>query len=55
MICLQNDNVADYSWITPDQYNDQHSSLKAGYGSFVPAGDQSSIAQETTSWQGSCP
>jgi hypothetical protein len=42
---LQNDKVADYSWITPDQYNDQHSSLKAGYGSFVPASDQSSIAQ----------
>ena len=42
---LQNDKVADYNWITPDQYNDQHSSLKAGYGSFVPASDQSSIAQ----------
>jgi len=42
---LQNDTVADYNWITPDQYNDQHSALTAGYGSFVPASDQSSIAQ----------
>jgi hypothetical protein len=42
---LQSDTVADYTWITPDQYNDQHSSLKAGYGFFVPATDQSSIAQ----------
>jgi hypothetical protein len=42
---LQNNKVADYNWITPDQYNDQHSSLSAGYGSFVPASDQSSIAQ----------
>jgi hypothetical protein len=42
---LQNDKVADYNWITPDQYNDQHSALKAGYGAFVPASDQSSIAQ----------
>jgi hypothetical protein len=44
-IDLQNDTVADYNWITPDQYNDQHSALTAGYGSFVPASDQSSIAQ----------
>jgi phosphatidylinositol-3-phosphatase len=42
---LQNDAVADYNWITPDQYNDQHSALSAGYGSFVPASDQSSIAE----------
>jgi phosphatidylinositol-3-phosphatase len=42
---LQNDAVADYNWITPDQYNDQHSALSAGYGSFVPASDQSSVAR----------
>jgi hypothetical protein len=42
---LQGDNVADYNWITPDQYNDQHSALNAGYGVYVPASDQSSIAQ----------
>ena len=33
---LQNDDVADYSWITPNQYNDQHSALTNGYGG--PAG-----------------
>jgi phosphatidylinositol-3-phosphatase len=42
---LQNDTVADYNWITPDQFNDQHTKLTAGYGSFVPASDQSAIAQ----------
>jgi hypothetical protein len=42
---LQNHNVADYTWITPDQYNDQHSALSAGYGVYTPASDQSSIAQ----------
>jgi hypothetical protein len=42
---LQGDKVADYTWITPDQYNDQHSALSAGYGVYVPASDESSIAQ----------
>jgi hypothetical protein len=42
---LQNGNVADYNWITPNQYNDQHSALDAGYGAFTPASDESSIAQ----------
>ena len=42
---LQSNRVADYNWITPDQYNDQHTKLTAGYGSFVPASDQSAIAQ----------
>src|SRR5215471_18709399 len=42
---LQNGNVADYNWITPNQYNDQHSALNGGYGVFTPASDQSSIAQ----------
>jgi hypothetical protein len=42
---LQGDHVADYTWITPDQYNDQHSALSAGYGVYTPASDQSSIAQ----------
>ena len=40
---LQNNSVADYNWISPDQYNDQHSALSAGYGSFT--GDQASIAE----------
>jgi hypothetical protein len=42
---LQANTVADYNWITPDQYNDQHSALSAGYGVYTPASDQSSIAQ----------
>jgi hypothetical protein len=41
---LQSNDVADYTWITPDQYNDQHSSLSTGYGIY-PAGDQAAVAQ----------
>lgn len=33
------------TWITPDQYNDQHAKLTAGYGVVTPATDQSAIAQ----------
>jgi hypothetical protein len=35
--------VGQYNWITPDQYNDQHSSLHGGFNGFT--GDQASIAQ----------
>ena len=28
---LANNTVADYNWITPNQYNDQHSALSAGF------------------------
>jgi len=42
---LQSGNLADYTWITPNQFNDQHTRLSAGYGKFVPATDQSAIAQ----------
>jgi phosphatidylinositol-3-phosphatase len=42
---LQNNTVADYNWITPDQYNEQHSALSAGYGSYVPSSDQSAVAE----------
>jgi hypothetical protein len=42
---LQRDDLADYTWITPNQYNDQHSRLAGGYGFYVPASDQSAIAQ----------
>ena len=42
---LQSNKLADYNWITPDQYNDQHTKLTAGYGVFTPATDQSAIAQ----------
>jgi hypothetical protein len=41
---LQNNDVADYNWISPNQYNDQHSILKTGYGSFGVT-DQADIAQ----------
>jgi hypothetical protein len=40
---LRSNDVADYSWITPDQYNDQHSPLQTGYG--IYSGDQAAIAQ----------
>ncbi len=45
---LQNDAVADYNWITPNQYNDMHTSLSNGYGG--PSGapvkdDRARIAQ----------
>jgi phosphatidylinositol-3-phosphatase len=42
---LQSNHLADYTWITPNQFNDQHTKLSAGYGMFVPASDQSAIAQ----------
>jgi hypothetical protein len=42
---LQSGDLADYTWITPNQFNDQHSKLSAGYGLFTPATDQSAIAQ----------
>ena len=39
--------VGRYNWITPDQYNDQHSSLNGGftYKGTAFTGDQASIAQ----------
>jgi len=40
---LANDTVADYNWITPDQYNDMHTALKAGYNGLT--GDAANIAQ----------
>jgi phosphatidylinositol-3-phosphatase len=42
---LQSNRLADYTWISPNQFNDQHTKLSAGYGKFVPASDQSAIAQ----------
>ncbi|HTM04592.1 MAG TPA: alkaline phosphatase family protein [Vicinamibacterales bacterium] len=38
---LQNDTVADYNWITPNQFNDMHTTLSNGYGgpSGAPAKD----------------
>ena len=41
---LQSGDLADYTWITPDQFNDQHSILKLGYGS-LGVTNQAAIAQ----------
>jgi hypothetical protein len=43
MIDLANDQVADYNWITPDQYNDMHTSLTGGYKGLT--GDSANIKQ----------
>jgi len=38
---LVNNRVADYNWITPDQYNDQHSGLNSGFAGLT--GDAAQI------------
>ena len=38
---LDNNRVADYVWITPDQFNDQHSGLTAGFAGLT--GDSGQI------------
>lgn len=38
---LANNRVADYNWITPDQYNDQHSGLTGGFAGLT--GDAAQI------------
>lgn len=38
---LANNHVANYNWITPDQYNEMHSSLTAGFAGLT--GDASNI------------
>ena len=40
---LDENDVADYNWITPDQYNDMHSTLSGGYKGL--AGDSANIKQ----------
>ncbi len=40
---LDNDTVADYNWITPNQYNDMHTSLTGGYKGLT--GDAANIKQ----------
>jgi phosphatidylinositol-3-phosphatase len=44
---LTNNTVAQYNWITPDQYNDMHSNLTGGftYHGVTYTGDQASVAQ----------
>jgi hypothetical protein len=40
---LAENRVADYNWITPDQYNDMHTSLSGGYKGLT--GDAANIKQ----------
>ena len=40
---LANNTVAQYNWITPNQFNDQHSALKGGFQGLT--GDAANIAQ----------
>ena len=40
---LANNAVAEYNWITPDQFNDQHTALKNGFMGLT--GDAANIAQ----------
>jgi hypothetical protein len=40
---LANNTVADYNWITPNQYNDMHTALSAGYKGLT--GDAAKIRQ----------
>jgi len=42
---LQSDRLADYTWITPNQFNDMHTSLTNGYGRFPSSDDGAKIAQ----------
>jgi hypothetical protein len=41
---LAHNTVADYNWITPDQYNDQHSTLANGYGQYPNSPSTSDFA-----------
>jgi hypothetical protein len=43
MTDLANGTVADYNWITPNQYNDMHTALNAGYKGLT--GDSANIKQ----------
>jgi hypothetical protein len=40
---LENNTVADYTWITPNQYNDMHTALNGGYKGLT--GDPAKIKQ----------
>jgi hypothetical protein len=42
-IDLANNTLADYNWITPDQYNDMHTALTGGFQGKM--GDEANIAQ----------
>src|SRR5207302_6334589 len=43
LVDLANDTVADYNWITPNQFNDMHTTLSAGYKGLT--GDPAKILQ----------
>jgi hypothetical protein len=43
---LANNTVADYNWITPNQYNDMHTTLSAGFAGLT--GDPAKILQGDT-------
>jgi phosphatidylinositol-3-phosphatase len=43
LVDLANDTVADYNWITPNQFNDMHTTLSAGYKGLT--GDPAKISQ----------
>jgi hypothetical protein len=43
LVDLANDTVADYNWITPNQFSDMHTTLSAGYKGLT--GDAPKISQ----------
>jgi phosphatidylinositol-3-phosphatase len=57
LVDLANDTVADYNWITPNQYNDMHTSLSAGYKGLtgdaakISQGDDSFAKSSQSSWR----
>ena len=52
---LQNDDVADYNWITPNQYNDMHTGLSSGGTASSRAATTAPRSRRgTISWLGSC-
>ena len=42
---LANNKVADYTWITPNQFNDQHTTLNNGYGQYPNSGSTADAAR----------
>ena len=46
---LASDNVADYNWITPDQYNEMHSGLTGGFAGLTGDASQLRAGDNTVS------
>jgi hypothetical protein len=42
---LEDNTVADYNWITPNQFNDQHTTLANGYGQYPNSGSTADSAR----------